>query len=66
MGVNMGRIKTTLIKRISNKLYSQNSDAFGKDFTKNKKQVESMINAPSKKIRNTIGGYVTRMAKTKE
>lgn len=63
----MGRIKTTLIKRISNKLYKENKDSVKKDFAGNKKLVETLVNAPSKKIRNVIGGYVTRMAKsTKE
>lgn len=62
----MGRIKTTLIKRVSTKLYKEHKESFSDSFADNKKKVETMISGnASKKIRNVIGGYVTRMAKSK-
>ncbi len=62
----MGRIKTTLIKRITNKLVREHKDEFKKDFESNKQLVTKFVDIPSKKIRNVIAGYVTRLVKTKE
>ena len=62
----MGRIKTTLTKRITNKLVKEHRDEFKKDFESNKEIVEKFADIPSKKLRNIIAGYVTRLVKTKE
>ena len=62
----MGRIKTTPIKRISQKLVREHKDKFKPDFTKNKKIVDELLDVPSKKLRNVIAGYVTRLVKQKE
>ena len=59
----MGRIKTAMIMRTGLKLVEENRDLFKKDFSENKKIVESLINVPSKKHRNVIAGYVTRLIK---
>ena len=62
----MGRIKTQLIKRISNKLFKEHRDELKKDFKENKEAVAKLAIIPSKKIRNVIAGYVTRLMQTKE
>lgn len=62
----MGRIKTQLIKRVSNKLIQEHGNEFKKDFKENKEIVSKLADIPSKKIRNIIAGYVTRLIKTKE
>jgi len=62
----MGRIKTQLIKRISNKLIKEHGNEFKKDFKENKDIVAKLADIPSKKIRNVIAGYVTRLIQTKE
>ena len=62
----MGRIKTQLIKRISNKLIKEHRNEFKKDFKENKEIVSRLAEIPSKKIRNVIAGYVTRLMQTKE
>jgi small subunit ribosomal protein S17e len=59
----MGRIKTTLIKRTTLKLYKEHKDSFKNDFEHNKKVVGELINSPSKKLRNIIAGYATRLVK---
>ena len=59
----MGRIKTTLIKRTANKLFNENKNLFKSDFEENKKIVETLIEVQSKKIRNIIAGYLTRLAR---
>ena len=57
------RSKTTPIKRISQKLVRENKDKFKPDFAKNKKLVTEMLDVPSKKLRNIIAGYVTRLVR---
>ena len=62
----MGRIKTQLIKRISNKLIKEHRNEFKEDFKENKDIVSKLALIPSKKIRNIIAGYVTRLMQTQE
>ena len=62
----MGRIKTTLIKRISMEIVNKHSDKLKKNFEENKKLIEELTDIKSKKLRNIIAGYVTRQQKTKE
>ena len=62
----MGRIKTKLTKRISNKLVRKHGDEFKKDFESNKQLVSKFADIRSKKLRNIISGYVTRLVKNKE
>ncbi|MEK6951994.1 MAG: 30S ribosomal protein S17e [Nanoarchaeota archaeon] len=57
----MGRIKTTLVKRASKKVLKDNPDKFKNDFDSNKKIVDQYLDVPSKKLRNVIAGYVTRL-----
>ncbi|MBL7147283.1 MAG: 30S ribosomal protein S17e [Nanoarchaeota archaeon] len=61
----MGRIKTKLLKRAGEKLYSENKDKFKDKFEDNKKIVDDLMEIPSKKLRNIIAGYVTRLVKKK-
>ncbi len=62
----MGRIKTTVIKRTAIELHEKHSAKFSKDFQKNKKVVDELADVPSKKFRNIIAGYVTRLKKQEE
>ena len=48
---------------MSEKIYSRHKDKLGKNFEKNKKQVENFAEINSKKLRNTIVGYITKLAK---
>ncbi len=57
----MGRIKTTQIKRTGNQLIKESSDKFKEDFESNKLIVNELTEIPSKKIRNIVAGYVTRL-----
>ncbi len=61
----MGRVKTLLIKRITQQLMKQYSDRFTDNFEENKKIVNSLVVTESKKLRNTIAGYATRIVETK-
>jgi small subunit ribosomal protein S17e len=57
----MGRIKTKLVKRKTMDLIKSHGEEFSTDFDSNKKQAERFMDFPSKKIRNVIAGYVTRL-----
>ena len=59
----MGRIKTTMIKRVTLKLFRDHPDKFKSNFSDNKKVVEELVEVRSKKLRNIIAGYMTRLAK---
>ena len=62
----MGRIKTKLVKRTGNDLIRENPTDFRKTFDENKKIVDSHAEVSSKKIRNTIAGFVTRKIKNRK
>ncbi len=57
----MGRIKTTIIKRTAKQLVEKSSESFEKNFEANKKKLGSTM--PSKRMRNMIAGYITRIKK---
>ena len=60
----MGRIKTTLVKRTSRKLFEQHPDKFKPDFNENKAILAQFIKVEErKKLRNIIAGYITRLVK---
>jgi len=44
----------------------EHGSEFKEDFNENKQLVEQFLSGPSKKIRNCIAGYVTRLLKRKE
>ena len=62
----MGKIKTRQIKRVTKQLMKEHGSEFKKDFNENKELVRQFVNVKSKKLRNTIAGYVTRLTKTRE
>lgn len=62
----MGRIKTKLIKRVTLALVRDHRKEFQTSFDKNKEIVNKFVDIPSKKLRNTIAGYVTRLMNKKE
>jgi len=57
----MGRIKTKLAKRITLELHERYKKDFTTDFGQNKKLVSARADIKSKKIRNVIAGYITRL-----
>jgi small subunit ribosomal protein S17e len=58
----MGRIKSKLVKRTS-RLLLKEENKFTGEFKKNKQLLKGSI--PSKKIRNQIAGYISRVKKKK-
>ena len=62
----MGRIRPSLIKKISNRLVNENPDMFTDDFEHNKKVLNELGLIPSKKIKNKVAGYIVRTIKKKK
>lgn len=58
--MNMGKIKSKLVKKTAKELIARGIP-FSEDFNQNKKILGS--NMPSKKIRNQIAGFATRLKK---
>ncbi|MFT4310704.1 MAG: 30S ribosomal protein S17e [Candidatus Woesearchaeota archaeon] len=58
----MGRIKTQQTKRLTRMLMAS-SDKFTTDFTHNKTVVNDIAQVQSKKIRNIVAGYASRLVK---
>lgn len=61
----MGRIKTSFVKNIAKTLFETHGDKFTTDFTKNKEAIGKLVDMRSKKLTNTVVGYVTRLKKQK-
>lgn len=59
----MGRIKTRLVKAATHELVEKYSEELTTDFNKNKEVVTKRVAASSKKLRNIIAGYATRIKK---
>lgn len=59
----MGRIKTKLTKRLTLELLDKHRDKLSTEFEANKKLVAELMIGTSKKLRNVIAGYVTRLKK---
>ena len=57
----MGRIKTQLIKRTTKEIMVKNKDKVKEDFNENKKVVEKNTDITSKKLRNVVAGYMSRL-----
>ena len=63
--VIMGRVRTTLVKRTGKTLVENNPEMFNHEFEHNKKAVSDAAEIHSKKLRNMIAGYATKIAKSK-
>ena len=60
----MGRIKTRVQKTVTKEIMSEHGDKFDTEFAKNKEIVTKNANITSKKLRNIIAGYATRLKKS--
>jgi len=59
----MGRIKTSMIKSVTFKLFKTKKELFKDNFEENKLILNDLIKTESKKLRNIIAGYLTRLVK---
>ena len=61
----MGRIKPRPLKAITKEAFSLKEDGFTTDFSTNKQSAMGILDVRSKKLRNVIAGYATRLKKQK-
>jgi small subunit ribosomal protein S17e len=59
----MGRIKSRFVKASGQKIYEKVKADVSEDFQKNKEVVAKYAQIPSKRMRNSVVGYVTRLNK---
>jgi small subunit ribosomal protein S17e len=59
--LRLGKVRTETVKRISRELLKRFPDRFSGDFEADKKAVNDLVTTPSKRLRNRIAGYVTRL-----
>jgi len=62
----MGRIKTKLIKGKTLAILDIHREKFSEDFEHNKKMVDQYVQVESKKLRNSLAGFITRLKKREE
>ena len=58
---SMGRIKTSYLKRKTKELFKLHGEKLCSEFTHNKEQTNAYASIGSKKLRNIIAGYMTRL-----
>jgi small subunit ribosomal protein S17e len=61
----MGRIKEAMIKRLGDELLKDHREKFSTDFEKNKQVIKELVEIKSKKLRNTLAGYITKVMRRK-
>ena len=64
--VDMGRVKTDMVKRTTRKIVAMYPEKFSKTFDKNKLELKDVAEFGSKKMRNVIAGYVSRLKRKSE
>mgnify|MGYP000159064464 CR=1 FL=1 len=62
----MGKVRPRFIKATARKLLELYPDKFTADFEHNKRMVQELTNITSKRLRNRIAGYITRLVKRRK
>lgn len=57
----MGKVRTERVKRVSRELVRRFPDRFSTDFQSNKEALDAAASIYSKKLRDRIAGYITRL-----
>jgi small subunit ribosomal protein S17e len=60
----LGKVRTETVKRAARELIERFPDKFTNEYEANKTAVNETVKAPSKKLRNLIAGYITRLKVT--
>jgi small subunit ribosomal protein S17e len=58
---NLGKVRTDTVKRTSRELIKRFPERFTGDFESDKQAVNDLVDTQSKRLRNRIAGYVTRL-----
>jgi small subunit ribosomal protein S17e len=60
----VGKVKTEMVKRVAIELVMKYPRSFGTEFENNKKFLQSLNVGVTKKIRNKVAGYATRLIRS--
>ena len=60
----MGKVRTEMVKRMAIELIGKYSRSFNTDFDHNKKFMGELNIGVSKKMRNKVAGYATRVVRS--
>jgi len=59
--LDLGKVRTDTVKRTSRELIKRFPERFTGDFESDKQAVNDLVTTQSKRLRNRIAGYVTRL-----
>ena len=59
--LGLGKVRTDTVKKASRELLRRFPDRFSGDFESDKEVVNALVITPSKRLRNRIAGYITRL-----
>jgi small subunit ribosomal protein S17e len=59
--LHLGKVRTETVKRVSRELVRRFPERFVGNFESDKQAVNELVSTQSKKLRNRIAGYVTRL-----
>jgi len=59
----LGKVRPILVKRLARELLGRYPDKFTLDFEENKRLVAELTDIKSKRLRNRVAGYITRLVK---
>ena len=59
--LDLGKVRTDTVKRTSREVLKKFPDRFTGDFESDKQAVNDLVITQSKRLRNRIAGYVTRL-----
>jgi small subunit ribosomal protein S17e len=62
----MGKVRTEMVKRISLELLNRYEKSLSTEFEQNKQFLNEIKLDVSKKLRNRIAGYITRLVKIEQ
>jgi small subunit ribosomal protein S17e len=57
----LGSVRTEAIKKLARELLEIHHEKFSADYEANKKSVDELVDSKSKRVRNQVAGYVTRL-----
>jgi small subunit ribosomal protein S17e len=57
----VGKVRIAAVKKVSRELVSRYPDKFSKNYEENKVALSTLVDARTKRLRNRIVGYVTRL-----
>jgi small subunit ribosomal protein S17e len=59
--LRLGKVRTETVKRVSREVLRRFPERFAGDFESDKQAVNDLVDTQSKRLRNRIAGYVTRL-----